>query len=294
MPFAETPDAVKLYYEEAGSGAPLIFVHEFAGDHRSWEPQMRHFSRWYRCIAFSARGYPPSDVPDDPEQYSQALARDDIRAVLDHLRIDRAHVCGLSMGGFATLHFGISYPARVRSLLVGGCGYGAAPTEAAKFQQETEAAAAKIERAGMDEFGKGYALGPTRVQFQKKDPRGWKEFETQLREHSTKGSALTMLGVQRRRPSLWELQDDMRRIDFPTLIVTGDEDDPCLEPALLMKRLIRTAGLVIMPRAGHTINIEEPDEFNRILHGFITAVDGSRWGERDPRSMAGGILGFQK
>jgi pimeloyl-ACP methyl ester carboxylesterase len=294
MAYATTDDGVKLYYEEAGSGIPLIFVHEFAGDHRSWEPQMRALSRWYRCITYSARGYPPSDVPEDGAKYSQARARDDIRAVLDHLKIDRAHVCGLSMGGFATLHFGITYPNRARSLLVGGCGYGAAPNEKEKFQQETEAAASRIEREGMAEVGKTYALGPTRVQFQNKDPRGWQEFETQLREHSTKGSALTMRGVQMKRPSLWELQDDMRKMTTPTLVVTGDEDEPCLEPGLLMKRCIPTAGLVVMPRAGHTINIEDPDEFNRILYNFVTAVDTGRWTARDPRSIAGGILGFKK
>ncbi|HEY9531692.1 MAG TPA: alpha/beta fold hydrolase, partial [Burkholderiales bacterium] len=125
MAQAHTDDGVKLYYEESGSGAPLVFVHEYAGDYRSWEPQMRFFARYYRCIAFNARGYPPSDVPEDPEKYSQARARDDIRAVLDHLQIDKAHICGLSMGGFAALHFGMAYPARARSLLVGGCGYGA-------------------------------------------------------------------------------------------------------------------------------------------------------------------------
>ena len=294
MPFATTDDGVKLYYEESGSGIPVIFVHEFAGDHRSWEPQMRFLSRWFRCITYGARGYPPSDVPENPAQYSQDRARNDIRDVLNHLGIDRAHVCGLSMGGFATLHFGIHYSNRARSLLVGGCGYGAEPNEKAKFAAETEAAVARIEREGMAEVGKAYALGPTRVQFQNKDPRGWQEFETQLREHSTKGSALTMRGVQMKRPSLWELQDGMRKITAPTLIVTGDEDDPCLEPALLMKRNIPTAGLAVMPRAGHTVNIEDPDEFNRILYNFITAADTGRWTARDPRSVVGGILGFKK
>ena len=106
MPHATTKDGVNLYYEEAGSGTPLIFVHEFAGDWRSWEAQMRFFSRYYRCITYSARGFKPSAVPADPAMYSQAHARDDVIAVLDHLKVDRAHVCGLSMGGFATLHVG--------------------------------------------------------------------------------------------------------------------------------------------------------------------------------------------
>ena len=294
MPYAITDDGVRLHYEEAGSGIPIIFVHEFAGDHRSWEAQMRHFSRSYRCITYSARGYLPSDVPDSPEQYSQARARDDIRDVLKHLGIDRAHVVGLSMGGFATLHFGMHYPQMARSIMVGGCGYGAAPSAREQFRTETEATAAAIERDTRVVVAKAYSLGPTRVQFQNKDPRGWQEFATQLAEHSTRGSALTMLGVQRKRPSLWDLQDDMRKISVPTLILNGDEDDPCLEPALLMKRLIPTAGLAIIARSGHTINIEEPDEFNRIVGQFIATVDAGRWSPRDARSISGGILGMNK
>ena len=255
---------------------------------------MRLFSRWYRCIAFNARGYPPSDVPEDPEKYSQARARDDIRSLLDHLAIDRAHVCGLSMGGFAALHFGMAYGARALSLAIGGCGYGAEPAKREQFRAETNAAAEQIERQGMREVAKRYALGPTRVQFQNKDPRGWREFAEQLAEHSTPGSALTMRGVQGRRPSLWELVEDMKRIEVPTLIITGDEDDPCLEPALLMKRAIATSALVVLPNAGHTINLEEPDEFNRALFRFLAAVDGGSWRQRDPRSTAGGILGMSR
>jgi pimeloyl-ACP methyl ester carboxylesterase len=292
MPHAPTDDGVRLYYEESGSGTPLVFVHEYAGDYRSWEPQMRYFSRHYRCIAFNARGYPPSDVPQDPEKYSQARARDDIRALLDHLKIGQAHVCGLSMGGFAALHFGMAYGERARSLLVGGCGYGAEPAKREQFREETHATAAQLEKDGMPQVAQRYALGPTRVQFRNKNPRGWQEFADQLAEHSTRGAALTMRGVQGRRPSLWELVEDMRALKVPTLIVTGDEDDPCLEPALLMKRSIATSALVVMPSCGHTINLEEPEEFNRILTGFLAAVDIGAWRARDPRSVSGGILGM--
>jgi pimeloyl-ACP methyl ester carboxylesterase len=294
MPQATTDDGVKLYYEESGSGRTLVFVHEYAGDHRSWEPQMRYFARFYRCVAFNARGFPPSDVPEDPEKYSQARARDDIRSVLDHLGVERAHVCGLSMGGFATLHFGLTYPDRSISLLVAGCGYGAEPAKREQFREETNATAAQIDKEGMREVAKRYSLGPTRVQFQNKNPRGWREFADQLAEHSTRGSALTMLGVQARRPSLWELVEGMRALRVPTLVVTGDEDDPCLEPALLMKRSIPGAGLAVMPCSGHTVNLEAPDEFNRILFEFLATVDAGAWRTRDPRSTSGGILGMAR
>lgn len=291
MPHASAKDGTRLYYEEAGSGTPVVFIHEFAGDYRSWEPQMRCLARYFRCIAYNARGFPPSDVPEDGARYSQAQARDDVIAVLDHLRIERAHVVGLSMGGFAALHVGIAHPQRARSLVVAGCGYGAEPDKKEKFRAECEAAAASFER-DWSGAAKQYALGPTRVQFQNKDPRGWAEFAQQLAGHSAKGQALTMRGVQMQRPSLWELTEAMKKIDLPTLIVTGDEDDPCLEPALLMKRHIATAGLVVLPWSGHTINIEEPDAFNDALRAFFLRVDQGRAARRDPRSAASGILGF--
>lgn len=285
-----TDDGVKLYFEQVGEGTPIVFVHEYAGDHRSWEPQMRYFSRRHRCISYAARGYPPSDVPESPEAYSQDRAREDIRSVLDGLGIEKAHVVGLSMGGFAALHFGFEHADRALSLTVAGCGYGAEPDKRDQFRRETEATANGIAEKGMDEVGKAYAIGPTRVQFQNKDPRGWAEFEQLLREHSTLGSANTMRGVQARRPSLYDLTEKMKALTVPTLIVNGDEDDPCLEPGLLMKKMIRSAAHAVLPNTGHTMNLEEPALFNQVVDDFLHTVDTGRWRLRDPRSMGGGII----
>jgi pimeloyl-ACP methyl ester carboxylesterase len=290
MPHLTTDDGIKLYYEETGAGLPVVFVHEFAGDYRSWEPQIRHFSRRYRCITYNARGYPPSDVPEDSARYSQDRARDDIRAVLDALKIDKAHIVGLSMGGFATVHFGFTYPQRARSLVVAGCGYGAEPDKRQQFAEEAEASAKRF-AADIAKTAEGYALGPTRVQYQNKDPRGWREFAEQLAEHSAVGSANTLRGVQKRRPSLFDLIDKMKTIVAPTLIMTGDEDWPCLEPALLMKRTIPTSALVVMPNAGHAINLEDPDAFNRHVAEFLHTVDVGVWPRRDPRALVDTIMG---
>ena len=290
MPHVTADDGVRLYYEEAGSGRPVVFVHEFAGDCRSWEPQLRHFSRSHRCIAFNARGFPPSDVPEDPEMYSQDRARDDILAVLDGLGIDRAHVNGLSMGGFATLHFGFEYPERALSLVVAGCGYGARAEDRELFYRETTEAADRMENETMAVFGKVYALGPTRVQYQNKDPRGWREFTDRLCEHSSLGSANTMRGVQRRRPSLYDLEDKMRALAVPTLVVNGDEDDPCLDAGLLMKRAIASSALVLLPRTGHLCNLEEPALYNQACADFMARVEAGRWEMRDPRSTTRSII----
>ncbi|MBL6616923.1 MAG: alpha/beta hydrolase [Reyranella sp.] len=293
MPFATTDDGVKLYYEETGAGQPIVFVHEFAADHRSWEPQMRHFGQRYRCITYSARGYPPSDVPEKPESYSQNRATDDIASVMDHLKIDKAHVVGLSMGGFATLHFGFRHPKRALSLVVAGCGYGAEKDQQSKFKSEVETVAKTLKDEGMAKFAEKYAYGPTRVQFENKDPRGFAQFKKELGEHSALGSANTQIGVQGQRPSLYDLVEKMRALTIPTLILTGDEDWPCLTPSVLMKREIPSAALAVMPNCGHTINIEDPDQFNRIVGDFIIQVEAGRWPKRDPRAMANSITGMR-
>ena len=291
MPALTTDDGVKLHYEESGAGTPIVFVHEFAGDHRSWEPQLRHFSRRYRCIAYSARGYPPSDVPQDVERYSQARVRDDIRCVLDALAIKRAHIVGLSMGAFATLHFGIAHGDRALSLALAGCGSGAHPAQYAQFQKDAKALAARMLEEGMAKVAATYGLGPARVQFQAKDPRGFAEFARMLSEHSSQGSANTMLGYQARRPSLYDLIHEISQIRVPVLVIAGDEDDVTLEPSLFLKRVIRTAGLAVLPKTGHVINLEEPALFNQLLESFFHQVEAGRWPARDARSPVASVYG---
>jgi pimeloyl-ACP methyl ester carboxylesterase len=292
VPRIETDDGVFLHVEETGSGFPILFVHEFAGDHRSWEPQVRHFSRTHRCITYSARGYEPSDVPTDPAMYSQNRAVADAVSVLDRLDVPAVHVVGLSMGGFTALHLVLQHPSRVVSAVVAGAGYGAQPERQEAFRTECFATADAFENEGAAEVAKRYSLGPARVQFQNKNPRGWAEFAAALGEHSSIGSALTMRGVQASRPSLYALTDSLKAIETPVLIVAGDEDEGCLEPDLMLKRTIPTSGLVILPQTGHTANLEEPDVFNAVVDRFITAVDRDAWQTRDSRSLSTSTTGM--
>ncbi|MDH5212351.1 MAG: alpha/beta hydrolase [Betaproteobacteria bacterium] len=277
MAHITTKDGVKLHYEEAGKGTPVVFVHEFAGDLRSWDPQLAHFSRRYRCIAYNARGYPPSDVPESWERYSQEFARDDVLAVLDGLKLERAFVVGLSMGGFAALHFGIKYSPRALGLVVAGCGYGAEPARREEFLRSSRANAEQIMKEGMANFAATYGHNATRLQLRDKDPRGFALYIKYLSEHSAQGSANTMLGYQARRPSLYDLNKEMAGITAPTLVMCGDEDDATLEPGLLMKRTIPRMGLVVLPRTGHGMNLEDPALFNRIVEDFFHQVESGRW-----------------
>ena len=283
MPYADFK-GVQLYYEEAGTGFPIIFVHEFAGDLRSWEGQMRYFSRRYRCIAFNARGYLPSDVPAAVSQYSQAIATDDIANVMRSLGIRKAHIIGCSMGGYATLHFGLRYAGMARSLTVIGAGYGSDPDKRAQFLRDTEVMARRFEQLGTPEAITTYQIGPARVQLQNKDPRGFKELCEAFADHSPLGSANTLRGVQARRPTIYNLARGLARMSVPTHIISGDEDTQCLEPGVFIKRTCPAARLTVVAATGHAVNIEEPDLFNRITDEFLSLVDSGRWRPRDPRS----------
>jgi pimeloyl-ACP methyl ester carboxylesterase len=289
MPHIQAEGA-KLHYEEAGEGEAVVFVHEFADDLRGWEPQMRYFSRRYRCIAYNARGYPPSDVPSDPALYSQDLAADDIAAVLRGLDIEKAHIIGCSMGAFAALHFGLRYGEMARSLVVVGCGYGAKKDSRGEFTSDVEQFAATFLEKGMAAVAVDYSVGPTRVQFQNKDPRGFAEFQERFLNHSAQGSGLTMGNVQAKRPSLYDLEDGLGRLRVPTLLVTGDEDEPCLDANLYLKRTIPSSGLLMLPRTGHAANLEEPAAFNQAVAEFLAMVEEGRWQMRDPRSISDSAL----
>ena len=290
MSYATAGDGVRLHYEEAGEGTPIVFVHEFGGDHRSWEPQMRRFSRQHRCITFGARGYPPSDVAEDVQRYSQEQATLDIVSVMDAAGIDRAHVVGLSMGGFAVLHLGLAFPSRALSLTVAGAGYGAEKHLEGYFRDVSLEVAKQFETLGSGTFAKTYSLGASRVQFQNKDPRGWAEFASMLGEHSARGSANTMRGVQALRPSIYDLETALRSMSVPTLVMVGDEDDHCLQPGIFLKKTIPACGLVVMPKTGHTLNLEEPELFNQFLREFIGLVEAGRWRARDPRAISAQIM----
>ncbi len=290
MPYVTADDGVRLYYEEAGRGTPILFVHEFLGEYRSWEAQLRYFSRRYRCIAYNARGYPPSDVPERVEDYSFEHQRAGIRAVLDGLGIDKAHVVGLSMGAFATFYFGMQWPERARSLTLAGIGSGSMPEGRAKFRQESEDAAERLLAEGWGKNAKIRGLAPTRVQLQNKNPRAFAEFIALLEQHSAKGSALTLKGYQALRPPLQDFRERMNQCTVPTLIVSGDEDEPCLDASLMLKRSMPSAGLAFMPQTGHACNLEEPELFNAICEKFFHQVESGQYRMRDPRAQSGQML----
>ena len=269
---------MRLYVEETGTGDPIVFVHELHSDHREWEAQVRWFSRSYRCITYNARGYPPSDVPSDPSLYGFPLVVHDIAAVVQALGISKAHVVGLSMGAYAALHFGWMYPEMARSLVVAGVGSGSPAADRAAWVAECEANARAYLEQGSAAVAEVAARRPTRTQLLRKNPRAFDEFLSHLREHSPEGKARTIAGYQARRPSLQDYGNEFSGLQVPVLLIAGDEDEPCLETTLWLKRTLPNAGLWIFPNSGHAVNLEEPAAFNRTVEDFLSAVEHGRWG----------------
>jgi len=282
-----TREGIDIYYEDTGTGYPIIWSHEFGGDYRSWEPQVGYFSRTHRNIAYSNRGFPGSSAPEDPAAYSQEILLDDLHALMQHLAIDRAHIVGLSMGASIAVNFGMHHPELCASLTLASGGSGT--VSRAEFETQAHALVSAFLEHGIEAAAQALAGGPTRVPLKLKDPKGYDVFFANLLEHDPVAMAHVYENVQLKRPTFYQLEDGLRRLEVPTLIMVGDEDEPVIDPALFLKRTIPGAGLRIFPRSGHCINLEEPAEFNAQLARFFDAVERGKW--VDPSARPADIPG---
>ena len=272
MPIAKLGD-VELYYEETGAGFPLVWSHEFGGDHRSWEPQVRYFSRGYRVITYNHRGYPPSSVPKEARGYSQDLLVEDLYRLLRHLETGPVHLGGCSMGANMARDFAIAHPELTRSLVMVGAG----SVNREQFLKSQGAMAEALEREGMAARLRSFETLSSRASFKAKDPRGFAEFVRQAAEHDARACAHLAREVMSKRRTVPELEAPLRALRAPTLIMVGDQDEPCVEPSMMMRAMIPHAGLVVFPACGHTPNIEEPGLFNLHVAEFLAAVERGRW-----------------
>jgi pimeloyl-ACP methyl ester carboxylesterase len=282
----ETSDGVRLHVTDSGHGSPVLFLHEYAGDHRSWARQVDGLGADHRCVTFAARGYPPSDVPATPSAYSWQRAVADAVAVLDALDLGSAHVVGLSMGGYTAVQLGLRHPDRVRSIMAVSVGSGSDPATRAAYLAETGVVADQLRSRGAVFVGNRMAEGPSRVQLKARDALAWQEMVDQFAEHSVEGLAHTILEVQGRRPALHDLTAELGGLAAPLLVVNGDEDEACLSTGLLLKRTVPRCALQVLPNSGHVPNLEDPTGFNDIVRRFVRCVEEGAWPERDPRSRA--------
>ena len=272
-----TLDGALIEYTEAGSGLPLVFCHEFAGSMESWEQQVNYFSRRYRTVAYNAKGYPPSEVPANWEEYTWDHQVAVLLGLLDALGIERAHVCGLSMGAYTAVQFMLAHPERCLSVVAAGVGTGS--DDPASFLTESEERAGLLDANGMAGMD-AYLSGSTRIRFREKDRAGWERFAALFRAHSAQGSANTLRGFQGRRPSLYTREADLAGLDVPLLIICGDEDDPCVGPSLFLRRTVPNSGFVVLPHTGHACNLEEPAAFNAAVAEFLAQAEAGKWGPR--------------
>ena len=284
FPMVRTSDGVRLHVTDDGDGTPVLFLHEYAGDHRSWVGQVAELRDDFRCITYDARGYLPSDVPTDPSSYSWQRAVADAIAVLDALDIRSAHLVGLSMGAYTALQLGLHHPDRVLSIMAVSAGSGSDPALRDAYLEETRFVADQLRTNGAEAVGRAMGEGPSRVQLKFHNESAWHEMVEQFGEHSAEGLALTIIEIQGRRPSLHDIIDHFASLTAPLLVLNGDEDAQCLSTGLLLKQVAPACGMQVLPNSGHVPNLENPAQFNDIVRRFIRSVEAGSWPERDPRS----------
>jgi pimeloyl-ACP methyl ester carboxylesterase len=263
-------DGVRLYCEESGQGTTVLFVHEYGGSCHSFDTQVAAFRTRHRCIVFNARGYPPSGVPASVDSYSQDHAVADIVAVMDGLRIEKAHLVGVSMGAASSLQYALKEPRRVLSATLVGIGSGS--DDPATFRATAEANAKLLEAGGMSALAAQMNESPTRRRLRDKSPAEFRRFNEQLLAMSPLGHANTMRGVQARRPTLYVHEKRLAALSIPVLVVVGDEDTGCRKPSEFLERVLPDVRLQVFPETGHCVNLENPAEFNRLCLAFVDAV----------------------
>lgn len=284
MPFVSN-GGIKIHYQENGSGHPLVFLHEYAGDHRSWDWQVRTFSPYYRCVTISNRGYPPSDCPQDASAYGQDIVMADIIAVLDRLDIACAHLVGLSQGAYTALRLAMAYRKRISAVVAAAGGSGSIAAERDGFIAEALAVADLM--VGTNAIpAEAMGLGPTRIQLKDKHPEVWAQAVRQFAEHPAHAAAHTLREVQVKRPPLYEFEADLAAVEAPVLLMVGDEDGSCLKVNVWLKSIMPSARLAVLPGCGHALNLEEPETFNRLVAEFVESVDEGTWRPRNPLTIA--------
>jgi len=261
VPYATTDDGVRLYYEEAGIGQPLVFVHEFAGDHRSWEPQMRFFARRHRCIAYAARGYTPSDVPAAPEAYSYLHFMRDAVAVLDHLKIAKTHYCGLSMGGMIGQTFALKYPGILQTLVLADTSSRIPPEVGPMWEERIKVA----QTQGMQPLVQPTLERWLTASYRSAHPETVARIGKLIADTPVPG----YVGCCHAIPKL-NLTARLKEIKAPIQIIVGADDQGT--PVAMSQAIHDNAPgsrLDILPNAAHLSNIEQPAAFDRALAEFL-------------------------
>jgi 3-oxoadipate enol-lactonase len=269
MPPLQVND-IRISYEERGRGRALVLVHGLAGGAKFWEPQVEALSRHYRVVTYDARGHGASDVPSTDEAYDEAIFVADLRHLLGHLRIERACVGGLSMGGNIALRFGLTHPELVDGLIICDAGSGSDDPEA--WRQRSHGLASIVENQGIEAFAETVLASPPVSQFVKQGPEKVQWLRGILTGHQPEGLIRTLRGEQATRPTLYTYEDVLRIFHKPALIIVGEHDQASLKPSTFLADNLPNAELFVMPGAGHVTSSENPEEFNARVEVFLSRI----------------------
>jgi pimeloyl-ACP methyl ester carboxylesterase len=268
MPLVELEN-IRLYYEEHGRGPALILAHGHACGVRSWDPQLRALADQYRVIVYDARGHGLSEAPREPSAYSQQHMVDDLCGLMDHLRLDMAAVGGLSMGGNVVLNFALAHPERVSALILADTGAGS--DDSARMVARSLQGVELLESGGIEAYVDWAMSHPAFARFASRGPEEERFIRSCLMTNRAHGIALSTRGVQAKRPSIYELEPQLRRLEIPVLLMVGEHDQACAAVHAFMASTIPNVAHQVLPGAGHLTNLEAPEVFNQLVAEFLDA-----------------------
>jgi pimeloyl-ACP methyl ester carboxylesterase len=243
-------NGVAIHYEVHGDGAPLLLTHGYSSTSAMWHGQIDALARNHKLVLWDMRGHGQSDYPDDPELYSETLTVDDMAAILDAVGARRAIIGGLSLGGYMSLAFYRAYPERVRALLIIDTGPGFKKDDAREaWNARADATADKFEREGLEVL------------------KSASRERSSVSHRNADGLARAARGMLTQRDAkVMELLPDIK---VPSLIVVGADDTPFLAASDYMAAKIPGAQKVVIPAAGHAVNIDQPQAFVDAVLPFL-------------------------
>ncbi|PYM17800.1 MAG: alpha/beta hydrolase [Candidatus Rokuibacteriota bacterium] len=246
-------NGIAIDYEVTGDGPVVLLGHGYGSTRHMWDEQHRALADRWRVVSWDMRGHGQTDSPDDPARYSAALTVADMRALLQHLGVERAVIGGLSLGGYVSLAFVLAHPEMTRALVICDSGPGYRNAEArAQWNQRAHERAANLEAKGLEALAR-------------------RSRETQQAVHrSAQGLAHAARGMLAQEGS--QVIDGLGSIRVPTLVIVGDQDQPFVAPSEYMAKKIPGARLEVIPGAGHSSNLDQPETFNRVLREFLASL----------------------
>jgi 3-oxoadipate enol-lactonase len=270
VPFARTDDRVRLYYEEHGrGGTPLVLAYGIGGNADMWDVNREALAARHRLVLWEPRGHARSDSPDDPAKYSFQRWALDLKAVLDHLKVRKAHVGGLSLGAGIATRFALRFPARVSSLVITNSSSAAGlPLSVENLVMRARSIEITLTK-GMDAMAEyAMAANPNLSERLAIDPSAREEFYAEYRALSPIGYANSLRALL----AMDHITDQLRHLRMQVLLIGGDRD-PSLAPMKVMHRKVRGSKLVVLSPASHFGNRDQPEAWNRTVLDFLARCD---------------------